>query len=133
MNEKNLTAAEKQFKKMTETPVEKLIVSLALPTVVSMLITMIYNAADTFFVSKIGVSASGATGIVFSLMAILQAFGFMYGHGAGSNISRKLGAKDIESARIYCTTAFFLALITALLILGFGLGFLEPLMKLLKD
>ena len=131
MNEKNLTAAEKQFKKMTETPVEKLIVSLALPTVVSMLITMIYNAADTFFVSKIGVSASGATGIVFSLMAILQAFGFMYGHGAGSNISRKLGAKDIESARIYCTTAFFLALITALLILGFGLGFLEPLMKLL--
>ena len=131
MNENNMSSAEKQFKKMTETPVEKLIVSLALPTVISMMITMIYNAADTFFVSKIGVSASGATGIVFSLMAILQAFGFMYGHGAGSNISRKLGAKDIKSARIYCTTAFVLALITALVILALGLIFLEPLMKLL--
>ena len=129
--ENNMSAAEKQFKKMTETPVEKLISSLALPTVISMMITMIYNAADTFFVSKIGVSASGATGIVFSLMAILQAFGFMYGHGAGSNISRKLGAKDIKSARIYCTSAFFLALITALVILVSGLVFLKPLMSLL--
>lgn len=116
---------------MTETPVNKLIASLALPTVISMMITMIYNAADTYFVSKISVAASGATGIVFSLMAILQAFGFMYGHGAGSNISRRLGAKDIESARKYCSTAFFFALFTVLIILIFGIIFLSPLMKLL--
>lgn len=116
---------------MTETPVKKLIASLALPTVISMMITMIYNAADTFFVSKISVSASGATGIVFSLMAILQAFGFMYGHGAGSNISRKLGAKDIESARIYCSTAFFLALATGIIIGTAGILCITPLMKLL--
>ena len=116
---------------MTETPVKKLIITLALPTVVSMLITMIYNAADTFFVSKISVEASGATGIVFSLMALLQAFGFMYGHGAGSNISRKLGAKEIESARVYSTTAFVLSLATALLISVFGLIFLTPLMRFL--
>lgn len=125
------SAAAKQYKKMTETPVKKLIASLALPTVISMMITMIYNAADTFFVSKISVSASGATGIVFSLMAILQAFGFMYGHGAGSNISRKLGAKDIESARIYCSTAFFLALATGIIIGTAGILCITPLMKLL--
>lgn len=128
---KKLSSAEAQYQKMTGTPVKKLIVTLALPTVISMLITMIYNAADTFFVSKISVAASGATGIVFSLMAFLQAFGFMFGHGAGSNISRKLGAKDIESARTYCSTAFFLSLATAVLIAVFGLIFLTPFMRLL--
>ena len=76
--------AEIHYRKMTEMPVNKLILSLCVPTVISMLITTIYNAADTYFVSKISVSASGAVGILFSLMAILQAFGFMCGHGSGS-------------------------------------------------
>lgn len=83
-----------QYKKMTETPVGKLIIMLGIPTTLSMLITNIYNMADTYFVSQISISASGATGIVFALMAILQAFGFMFGHGAGSHISRQLGAKN---------------------------------------
>lgn len=124
-------AARAQYVKMTETPINKLIASLAVPTVISMLITMIYNVADTYFVSKISISASGATGIVFSLMGILQAFGFMFGQGAGSNISRRLGAKDIDTARKYCSTAFALALISGLVIMVLGLTFLEPLMNLL--
>ena len=70
---------EQQYRKMAETPVEKLILSLGLPTVISMLVTNIYNMADTYFVGTLGTSASGATGIVFSLMAILQAFGFKIG------------------------------------------------------
>ena len=94
---------------MTQTPVNRLIFSLSVPTVISMLITMIYNMADTYFVSKISVSASGATGIVFSLMAVFQAFGFMFGQGAGSNISRRLGAKDIQTAKKFCSTAFFIS------------------------
>ena len=81
---------EQQYKKMTETPVHKLVLSLGLPTTISMLVTNLYNIADTFFVSQIGTSASGATGVVFALMAIIQAFGFMLGHGAGSNLSRRL-------------------------------------------
>lgn len=124
-------SADAQYKRMTETPVNKLIATLAVPTVISMLITMIYNMADTYFVSKISVAASGATGVVLSLMAILQAFGFMYGQGAGSNISRRLGAKDIEMARRYCTTAFFWALFTGGVIMLLGLLFLSPLMKAL--
>lgn len=124
-------AAKEQYIKMTETPINRLIVSLSVPTVISMMITMIYNVADTYFVSKISVSASGATGIVFSLMAILQAFGFMFGHGSGSCISRQLGAKKIEQARQYCSTGFFLSLITGLIIMSFGLIFLSPFMKLL--
>ena len=86
---------QEQYVKMTQTPIPKLIIGLSIPTTISMLITNIYNMADTFFVSKISISASGATGIVFSVMAILQAFGFMFGHGAGSNISRQLGAKRV--------------------------------------
>ena len=124
-------SADAQYKRMTETPVNKLIATLAVPTVISMLITMIYNMADTYFVSKISVAASGATGVVLSLMAILQAFGFMYGQGTGSNISRRLGAKDIETARRYCTTAFFWALFTGGVIMLLGLLFLSPLMKVL--
>ena len=124
-------SADHQFEKMTATPVNGLICSLALPSVISMLITMIYNTADTYFISKINLSASGATGVVFSLMAILQAFGFMFGHGSGSCISRHLGAKDVDTARKYSSTGFFLALASGVVIMAAGLIFLTPFMKLL--
>ena len=116
---------------MTQTPVNRLIASLAIPTVISMLITTVYNITDTYFVSKINISASGATGIVFSLMAILQAFGFMFGHGSGSCISRHLGAKEIYKARKYSSTGFFLAAVSGIIIMLLGLIFLTPFMKLL--
>lgn len=122
-------SAEKQYEKMTKTPVARLISSLAVPTVISMMVTMIYNAADTYFVSKISIPASGATGIVFTLMGIIQACGFTFGHGAGSIISRLLGNKDIESAKKYCSTAFFSSLIVGILISVFGLIFLTPFMR----
>lgn len=123
--------ADLQFKKMTETPVIKLVLKLALPTTVSMLVTSIYNMADTYFVSDIGNSASGAIGVVFALMAIIQAFGFTFGHGAGSNISRLLGAKNIESAREYATTSVVCAFLCGVILAVFGLIFQEPLMTLL--
>lgn len=127
----NRKSADMQFVKMTETPVGKLIRSLAVPTVISMMISMIYNATDTYFVSKISISASGATGIVFTLMGIIQACGFIFGHGAGSNISRQLGSKDFESAKKYSSTAFFYALFTGLVIGVFGLIFLTPFMQVI--
>ena len=122
---------DQQYMKMTQTPVPKLIVSLGIPTTISMLITNIYNMADTFYVSQISVAASGATGIVFALMAILQAFGFMFGHGAGSNISRQLGARKVERAKVFASTSFFLALLAGTIILILGMLFLEPLMYFL--
>ncbi len=124
-------SADLQFKKMTETPVGKLVSGLAVPTIISMMVSMIYNATDTYFVSKISVPASGATGIVFTLMGIIQACGFTFGHGAGSNISRQLGGKDFDSASKYCSTAFFAALVTGILFSVFGLTFLEPFMRLI--
>lgn len=113
---------------MTETPVWKLIITLGIPTTISMLITNIYNMADTYFVSMLGKAAGGAPGIVFSIMAILQAFGFMFGHGAGSHVSRLLGAKDEERAGKFASTSLLLSSTCGLLIMVFGLIFLEPLM-----
>ena len=116
---------------MTETAVPKLVVRLSIPTTVSMLVTAVYNMADTYFVSQLGTSASGAVGIVFSFMAIIQAVGFTLGMGAGSLISRKLGEKDKKSADAYSASAFYAALVIGGLISLFGNLFIEGLMKLL--
>ena len=123
--------ASKQYLKMTQTPIPRLVVTLGIPTTVSMLVTNIYNMADTYFVSKLGTSASGAVGVVFGLMAIIQAIGFMFGHGAGSIISRKLGEKDRESDSRFASTSFFYSLAVGILFAIFGLIFVEPLMRLL--
>lgn len=116
---------------MTETPVSRLIVSLGIPTTISMLVTSFYNMADTFFVGRIDTSASGAVGVVFGLMAIIQAFGFMFGHGAGSIIARKLGQRKQEDASVTASTSFACSLIAGLMIMVFGLLFVDPLMRLL--
>ncbi len=126
-----MKSSELQFKKMTETPVNRLVFSMSIPTVISMLVTNIYNLADTYFVSSIGTSASGAVGIVFALMSILQAAGFMMGHGSGSLISLHLGAKDIITAKKLASTAFFTALLLGVVIAVIGEIFITPLMYLL--
>lgn len=120
-----------QYTKMTQTPIGPLITSLAIPTIVSMLVTSIYNMADTYFVSKLGTSASGAVGVVFSLMAIIQAVGFTVGMGAGSWISRLLGAHQGDQATEVASSGFFSSIAFGLLLAGFGIAFLEPLMRLL--
>ena len=120
-----------QFRKMTETPIPKLILSLAAPTILSMLITSIYNLADTFFVGQISTSASGAVGVVSSLMAIIQALGFMLGHGAGTIISRSLGSRDTTAATRFASTSFFTALVFGVVLAVAGLGTLPHFMMLL--
>lgn len=123
--------ANAQYMKMTQTPVAKLIITLGIPTTISMLITNIYNMADSYFVSQVSLSAGGATNVVFSIMAILQAFGFMFGHGAGSNISRMLGSRHMEKASQYASIGFFGALLSGFVIMIGGLAFLKPLMYFL--
>lgn len=123
--------ARTQFARMVETPIPKLILSLAGPTVLSMLITSIYNLADTFFVGQLSTSASGAVGVVSSLMAIIQALGFMLGHGSGSTISRSLGQQDTDSASRFASTSFFTSLLFGGVLTVGGLAALTPLMRLL--
>lgn len=128
---KNNRSNTQQFEMMTKMPIPKLVIKLGIPTTISMLVTSIYNIADTFFVSQLGTSASGAIGIVFGLMAIIQAFGFMFGQGAGSIVSRMLGAEEVEEASRFATVSFVISLITGLCITILGLLFIHPLMYLL--
>ena len=120
-----------QFQKMTKTPVGKLITTLSIPTIISMLVTAIYNMADTFFVSKLGTSASGAVGIVFSVMAIIQAIGFTFGMGSGSFISRLLGAKEEARATEVAATGFYSAIFLCVLMSLIGEWKLDDLMRIL--
>lgn len=122
---------EKQFIKMTQTPVAKLVTKLSVPTTISMLVTSIYNLADTFFVSQLSTSASGAVGIVFSLMTIIQAVGFTLGMGSGSLLARRLGEKNKKAADTYASTAFFTSLAIGSVIMIFGQLFSKQLMNLL--
>jgi len=122
---------QNEYIKMTQSPISKLIVSLSIPTIISMLITSIYNMVDTFFVSKLGTSATGAVGIVFSVMALIQAIGFMLGAGSGNIVSRRLGKQDEEGANQVASTGFFMALALGALLMIFGLLFLNPFMRLL--
>lgn len=117
---------------MTQPPVERLICKLALPCILSMLVTSFYNMADTFFVGMLkNNSATGAVGVVFSMMAIIQAVGFFFGHGSGNYISRVLGQKDYEEASRMAATGFFSALAAGVAICVLGQTFLEPLAYLL--
>ncbi len=103
-----------QYDRMLQTPVPRLIIRLAIPTVLSMMVTNLYNVVDTAFVGRLGTSASGAVGIVFGFMSILQAIGFTFGQGSGSIISRRLGDKDSEKASVIASTGFCLSFITAI-------------------
>nr|WP_305210447.1 MATE family efflux transporter [Bacteroides intestinalis] len=112
---------------LTTTPVPRLIVSLAVPTIISMLVTSFYNMADTYFVGKINTQSTAAVGIVFSVMSIIQAVGFFFGHGAGNYISRKLGAQETGNAEKMAATGFFWALFMGIFLAVVGLIFLTPL------
>lgn len=122
---------EEKYKQMIDTPVQKLIPKLAVPTIISMLVTSIYNMADTFFVSQIGTSASGAVGIMFSAMAMIQAIGFTLGMGSGNYISRSLGNRNEDIASQSAATAFFTAGIIGILIAVFGTLFSRQMVYLL--
>ena len=126
------TAEEQaQYDKLVGTPIPKLIPKLAVPTVLSMMITMLYNLADSYFVGKLGTSASASIGIVMAVLATYQAFGFLFGHGAGAVMSRQLGRGEQEAASKTTSTAFFATVVLGFLISVIGLIFVTPLMRLL--
>ncbi|MBO5909264.1 MAG: MATE family efflux transporter, partial [Clostridia bacterium] len=117
---------------MTTEPVERLICKLAIPTILSMLVTTFYNMADTYFVGKIGMGmeetvqavmqtrAQAAVGVALPLMAIIQAFGFFFGHGSGNFVSRALGKQDTKSAEKIASAGFYYSIIVGLLIFVIG-------------
>lgn len=120
-------AATAKYRQMTEEPVRPLILSLAAPSIVSNLVTSVYNLCDTFFVGSLGTSAEGAIGISFVVMTAIQAVGFGMGQGTGNAISRYLGAKERERACIMATNGLVTTLLLGTLIAIFGNVFIEPI------
>lgn len=124
-------ASDQRAKMMLEEPISKVIPRLALPTIISMLISSVYNMADTYFVSQIGTSASGAVGVIFSAMSLIQAVAFMFGMGAGTNVSQALGARDEERAQRFAATSFFTAFAMGILIAVVCNLSIDPLVRFL--
>ena len=125
------TNQKSKFTLMTTTPVPSLIRKLAIPTIISMLITSFYVMADTYFVGQINTQSTAAVGISFSVMAIIQALGFFCGHGSGNYISRRLGAQDYENAEKMAATGFFCAFLVGIAVTVIGLVFLTPISSML--
>ncbi len=125
-----MSSAERQ-QMMLNAPVSRIIPKLAIPTIISMLITSIYNMADTFFVSQISTAASGAVGVVFSVMGIIQAISFTIGMGSGAQVSQALGSGRQEEARRLCSVGFFTAMGMGLAIMLLGNLFLDDIVGFL--
>ena len=127
-----MVTQEEKYIQMTQRPIGRTICRLAVPCIISMLVTSFYNMADTFFVGMLkSNAATGAVGVVFSMMAIIQAVGFFFGQGSGNYISRMLGKKHYEEASTMAANGFFSALGAGVLICVLGQVFLEPLAYLL--
>ena len=127
-----MISQEEKYIQMTQPPVERIISRLAVPCIISMLVSSFYNMADTFFVGMLDSNAAtGAVGVVFSMMAIIQAVGFFFGQGSGNYISRELGKKNYQEASTMAANGFFLALAAGVVICILGQIFLEPLAYLL--
>lgn len=116
---------------MLSRPVGSLIIKNAIPTIITMMVSAIYNTADTFFVSQLGTSASGAVGVIFSLMTMIQAGGFMIGMGAGSITSRALGSGNRQKAQTFVSTAIVCVFSLGLIFSILGTIFNKPLVRLL--
>ena len=126
-----MKATDAYYDKMTKTPLAKLIISLGIPTTISMLITNIYNMVDTYFVGTLGESQQAATGILFTLQAIIQAVAFMLGQGSGSLVSKALADKNTDEASEYVSTGFVTGAVLGCILMLFGLIFLEPFIRFL--
>ena len=128
---KHFTNPEEKRKYLTEEKIPTLVLNMAVPSIISMLITSFYNMADTFFVGQIGTTAPAAVGVIFPLMSIIQALGFTFGHGSGNYISRKLGQGEVEDAKKMAATGFVSALIAGAIFGLVGLIFLDGLVGIL--
>ena len=124
-------SADAKYQQMTEQPIPSLILTLSIPAVVSNLVTTAYNLTDTFFIGQLGTAQSGAIGIAFSIMTILQAIGFFFGNGAGNSMSRELGKRNNERASRLLALGFAGAVLSSLLIALICLAMLRPLVMML--
>lgn len=127
----DISKREEKYALMTGTPVPRLIVRFAIPTIISMMVAAMYNMADAYFVGNLSTQAVAGVGVAFAFQALIQAIGFFFGSGAGTYISRALGAKDMDGAERMAATGFFSPLFLGAVIAAVGLTFLSGLSRIL--
>ena len=127
----DILRSEARYRRMTETPVPRLVLSLAVPTIISMCISAIYNIVDSWFVGHISTVATAGVGVAFAYQSLIQATGFFFGHGSGNYMSRALGARDSEGAGKMAATGFLSAFLMGIVFMVLGLCFMTPLSRLL--
>lgn len=127
----NAQLQREKFEQMTTAPVERLVCRMALPSMVSMLISAFYNLADTFFIGKISTQATAAIGVVFAYMVFIQAVAFFFGHGSGNYISRALGRRAADEAEKMAATGFFSAVFFGAALILPGMLLMTPFLRLL--
>lgn len=112
---------------LTQAPAHRVILTMAVPTIITMLVTSLYNIADTFFVGQLDTQPTAAVGVVFPVMFFIQAFGFFFGHGSGNYISRELGARRHGNAETMASTGFVYSLVAGTVAMVVGLYMIKPL------
>ena len=112
---------------LTQAPAHRVILTMAVPTIITMLVTSLYNIADTFFVGQLDTQSTAAVGVVFPVMFFIQAFGFFFGHGSGNYISRELGARRHGNAETMASTGFVYSLAAGTVAMVVGLYMIKPL------
>ncbi len=130
-NNSDILKSEARYRRLTETPVPRLVMSLAVPTIISMSISAIYNIVDSWFVGHISTVATAGVGVAFAYQSLIQATGFFFGHGSGNYMSRALGARDTEGAGKMAATGFISSFLLGLVFMALGLCFMTPLSRLL--
>ena len=89
-----------RYDEMVNSPVKGLVFRMAMPTIIAMVTTALYNVVDAAFIGRLSTEGTAGIGISFAYMTFIQALGFFFGHGSGNYISRALGAKDVSSASV---------------------------------
>lgn len=129
--EKDEQQRSARYVMMTETPVRQLVMKMAVPTIISMMVTALYNIIDAFFVGHISTEATAGVGVSFAYMTFINAIGFFFGHGSGNFISTALGAKKYQEAEKMAATGFLSSMGIGAIAAIIGLFFLSPLSRMM--
>ena len=122
---------ELKHRQMTTDPPAKLVLRHSLPTVLAAVLPAVATIADAFFMARLGTAACGAVGVVFPIIAAIQTIGFVFGTGAGSMLSRALGAKQQKEADRIASASLWVALLISVTFGILGILLRSPLLRLL--
>jgi multidrug efflux pump len=117
---------------LEKAPVPQAIVHMAVPMIMSMILDLIYNIVDAFFVGRLANTAMlAAITLAFPFLIVLMGIGQIFSIGGGTLIPRLLGEKNIEASRKASSVTFYLALLSGFVLMAALIPFLSPILALM--